>query len=63
MQIVKKFLVDDEGAEIAEYALLVVILALGLLSAAPSFQAALTSAFTNESTKVQNNATSLGKLP
>jgi Flp pilus assembly pilin Flp len=60
MQIVKKFLVDDEGAEIAEYALLVVVLALGLLSAAPSFQAALTAAFTNTGTKVQNNATTLG---
>jgi Flp pilus assembly pilin Flp len=63
INVIKSFIVEEEGAEIAEYALLVVILALGLLSAAPSFQAALTSAFTNESTKVQNNATSLGKLP
>jgi Flp pilus assembly pilin Flp len=60
VQIVKRFLVEEEGAEIAEYALLVVILALGLLSAAPAFQAALTAAFSNTSAKVQNNATTLG---
>jgi Flp pilus assembly pilin Flp len=60
VQIVKNFLVEEEGAEIAEYALLVVILALGLLSAAPAFQAALTSAFSNTSSKVANNATTLG---
>jgi Flp pilus assembly pilin Flp len=60
VQILKSFLVEEEGAEIAEYALLVVILALGLLSAAPAFQTALTAAFTNTSTKVANNATTLG---
>ena len=58
--IIKSFIVEEEGAEIAEYALLVVILALGLLSAAPSFQSALTNAFTQTSTKVNNNANTLG---
>ena len=57
--IIKSFIVEEEGAEIAEYALLVVILALGLLSAAPSFQSALTNAFQNTSTKVNNNASTL----
>ena len=61
MQIIKNFLIEDEGAEIAEYALLVVILALGLLAAAPSFQSALTAAFTNTATKVSNSAGSLAK--
>jgi len=56
MQIVKNFLVEEEGAEIAEYALLVVILALGLLAAAPNFQAALTSAFSKTATRVSNSA-------
>jgi Flp pilus assembly pilin Flp len=62
INVIKSFIVEEEGAEIAEYALLVVILALGLLSAAPAFQAALTSAFSNDSAKIQNNATTLGGL-
>ena len=59
MQLIKRFIVEDEGAEIAEYALLVVILALGLLSAAPGFQNALTSAFSRTGSKVSTNASSL----
>jgi Flp pilus assembly pilin Flp len=59
MQIIKNFLIEEEGAEIAEYALLVVILALGLLAAAPSFQAALTSAFSKTATKVSSSAAAL----
>jgi Flp pilus assembly pilin Flp len=56
MQLFKQFLVEEEGAEIAEYALLVVILALGLLAAAPSFQAALSTAFSRTGGKVSSNA-------
>ncbi|HEY3061575.1 MAG TPA: hypothetical protein VGL99_21610 [Chloroflexota bacterium] len=56
MHIVKRFLVEEEGAEIAEYALLVVILALGLLAAAPNFQDALTSAFSRTGSRVQATA-------
>jgi Flp pilus assembly pilin Flp len=63
VNVIKSFIVEEEGAEIAEYALLVVILALGLLSAAPAFQTALTAAFTNTDTKIQNGANNLGKLP
>jgi Flp pilus assembly pilin Flp len=59
MNIVKQFVKEEEGAEIAEYALLVVILALGLLTAAPGFQAALSTAFTKTGSKVSANATSL----
>jgi Flp pilus assembly pilin Flp len=59
MQIIKSFLVEEEGAEIAEYALLVVILALGLLTAGPSFQDALSNAFTKTGTKVSTNADGL----
>jgi len=59
MQIIKNFLIEEEGAEIAEYALLVVILALGLLAAAPSFQAALTAAFSKTATKVSSSAAAL----
>jgi Flp pilus assembly pilin Flp len=56
MQIIKNFIVEEEGAEIAEYALLVVILALGLLAAAPNFSSALTSAFSNTAKQVSTNA-------
>jgi Flp pilus assembly pilin Flp len=59
MNIVKQFIVEEEGAEIAEYALLVVILALGLLTAAPSFQSALSTAFTRTGSKVSSNAVQL----
>jgi Flp pilus assembly pilin Flp len=58
--IVKSFIVEEEGAEIAEYALLIVILALGLLSAAPGVSSALNAAFSNTSSRVNNGATSLG---
>jgi len=56
LQIIKNFINEEEGAEIAEYALLVVILALGLLSAAPSFTAALSTAFTKTGSKVTSGA-------
>jgi Flp pilus assembly pilin Flp len=59
MQIIKQFIVEEEGAEIAEYALLVVILALGLLTAAPGFQNALSTAFTRTGSKVSANSTQL----
>ena len=59
MQPIKSFIVEEEGAEIAEYALLVVILALGLLTAAPSFQTALSNAFGATATKVDAGASSL----
>ena len=60
MQIIKSFVVEEEGAEIAEYALLIVILALGLLSAAPGVSSALNHAFSNTSSRVDGGATSLG---
>jgi Flp pilus assembly pilin Flp len=56
MHIIKSFLVEEEGAEIAEYALLVVILALGLLTAGPSFKDALAHAFDRTGAKVSSNA-------
>jgi Flp pilus assembly pilin Flp len=59
MQLFKRFVVEEEGAEIAEYALLVVILALGLLTAAPGLQAALSTAFTKTGSKVSANASQL----
>jgi Flp pilus assembly pilin Flp len=59
MQLFKSFLIEEEGAEIAEYALLVVILALGLLTASTSVQSALSNAFTRTASKVNSNANTL----
>jgi Flp pilus assembly pilin Flp len=59
MQLVKQFLVEEEGAEIAEYALLVVIVALGLLSASPVFQNALSTAFSRTGNRVSTNASGI----
>jgi Flp pilus assembly pilin Flp len=58
--IVKSFIVQEDGAEIAEYALLIVILALGLLSAAPGVAKALFDAFSNTSSRVSTGASDLG---
>ena len=57
--MMKSFIVEEEGAEIAEYALLVVILALGLLSAAPGVSSALNHAFTNTASRVDAGATAI----
>jgi Flp pilus assembly pilin Flp len=58
MQIIKNFIVEDEGAEIAEYALLVVLLALGILAAIPTFTANLGSAFARTGGKASSTASS-----
>ena len=59
MQIIKNFFVDDEGAEVAEYALLVVLLALGIIAALPTFTSALKTAFDNTGTRVAENSVPL----
>jgi Flp pilus assembly pilin Flp len=63
VQVLQQLIVEEEGAEIAEYALLVVILALGLLAAMPSLKDALLAAFSNTGGKVSTNASSLAALP
>jgi Flp pilus assembly pilin Flp len=60
MQIIKSFIREEEGGEIAEYALLIVILALGLLAAMPALKDSLEAAFGNTSSHVQANADELG---
>jgi Flp pilus assembly pilin Flp len=59
MRMLKQFVVEDEGAEIAEYALLIVILALGILAAVPTFTANLGTAFNKTGSKVASNASGL----
>ena len=57
MDIVKQFIREEEGAELAEYALLVVILALGILTAVPSLITGLSSAFKKTGDSVSSKAT------
>jgi Flp pilus assembly pilin Flp len=59
MNMLKRFVVEDEGAEIAEYALLVVLLALGILAAIPTFTQNLGTAFSRTGNKVASNASGL----
>ena len=56
MQIIKNFVREEEGAELAEYALLVVILALGILTAVPSLISGLSSAFNKTGAKASSTA-------
>jgi Flp pilus assembly pilin Flp len=45
MDMVKRFVVQEEGGETAEWSLLVVVLALALLLAGPALQASLQNGF------------------
>jgi Flp pilus assembly pilin Flp len=60
MQVFKRFLVEDEGAEIAEYALLIVLLAIAVLVGAPQLSTAVQGAFTGMGGQVSSNT---AKLP
>jgi len=57
MQIIKSFIREEEGAELAEYALLVVILALGILTALPGLINGLSTAFLNTGNKASSKTT------
>jgi Flp pilus assembly pilin Flp len=60
MQFIKRFVREEEGAELAEYALLVVILALAILTALPSLTNAVTTAFSSTGGKVSSKAGAVG---
>jgi Flp pilus assembly pilin Flp len=60
MQFIKQFVCEEEGAELAEYALLVVILALAILTALPSLTNAVTTAFSSTGGKVNTKAGAVG---
>jgi Flp pilus assembly pilin Flp len=60
MQIIKNFIREEEGAELAEYALLVVILALAILTALPTLTSAIQTAFGNTGSKVSAKGTAIG---
>jgi Flp pilus assembly pilin Flp len=60
MQFVKQFVVEDEGAEVVEWALLVVVLGLAILVGGPSLGSAIKSGLGSIGTKVQTEGSSLG---
>ena len=47
MQAIKRFIREDEGAEVSEWALLVVVLGLAIVAGGPALKTALTSGLGN----------------
>lgn len=56
MELVKQFIVEDAGAEISEWALLVVVLALALLAGGGPLKANLAAALSTIGSKVNSGA-------
>ncbi len=59
MQFIKKFMVEDEGAEVVEWALLVVVLGLAILLGGPSLGSAIQSGLGNIGSKVGTESATL----
>jgi Flp pilus assembly pilin Flp len=56
MQFIKRFLVEDEGAEVVEWALLVVVLGLAIVAGGPTLQAGIQNGLGGIGGKVNSNA-------
>jgi Flp pilus assembly pilin Flp len=56
MQFIKRFIVEDEGAEAVEWALLVVVLGLAIVAGGPSLKDGLSGALTGIGTKTNDSA-------
>lgn len=59
MQFIKKFMAEDEGAEVVEWALLVVVLGLAILVGGPNLQTAIQGGLGQIGTKVQTEGSQL----
>lgn len=59
MDFVKRFVIEDAGAEISEWALLVVVLALALLAGGGPLKANLTAALSTIGVKVNSGANTM----
>ena len=59
MQFIKKFMVEDDGAEVVEWALLVVVLGLAILVGGPNLQTAISGGLGSIGGKVQTEGTAL----
>jgi Flp pilus assembly pilin Flp len=56
MQFMKRFLVEDEGAEVVEWALLVVVIGLAVVAGGPTLTSNLQGALSNIGGKTSTNA-------
>jgi Flp pilus assembly pilin Flp len=63
MDMFKRFLVEEEGAEVTEWALLVVVLGLAILVGGPTLKEALSNALTTIGDKVNAGAGELNEQP
>ena len=59
MQFIKRFLVEDEGAEVVEWALLVVVLGLAIVAGGPTLQAGIQNGLGGIGGKVNTSATNM----
>ncbi|HLQ32404.1 MAG TPA: Flp family type IVb pilin [Chloroflexota bacterium] len=57
MELIKRFMVEEEGANATEYALVIGLIALAIVAAVTGVGTALSTAFTNIGTSVTNHVT------
>ena len=55
MEFIKRFMVEEEGANATEYALVIGLIALAIVVAVTSVGTSLSTAFTNISTSITNH--------
>lgn len=63
MQWIKRFWLEEEGAEVSEWALLVVVLAMAVLAGGPALTSALNGALGTIGARVSDSATNLPAAP
>lgn len=63
MSWLKRFWIEEEGAEVTEWALLVVVLALAILAGGPTLQTTLGNALSTIGGKVDSSATVMSNQP
>jgi Flp pilus assembly pilin Flp len=59
MQFIKRFIVEDEGAEAVEWALLVVVLGLAIVAGGPTLKDGLSGALGNIGNKTQSSTSNM----
>ena len=59
MQFIKNFMAEEDGAEVVEWALLVVVLGIAILVGGPGLTTALQNGLGSIGTKVQSEGTEL----
>jgi Flp pilus assembly pilin Flp len=59
MQFIKRFIVEDEGAEAVEWALLVVVLGLAIVAGGPALKDNLGGALGKIGTQTQSSANNM----